>query len=224
MRLRQKTNDNLTDWIYFKIATSDGAPLVRHLSRAVTFSKTSLVRKIVAKRPQLLETHNDEDKTPLMQAIENNELAFVVFLINIGANVNRVAMYTGRSPLMIAVFRGKIDVAQLLVDKGAKVDAVDVNGLNILHHAVDSNLLSSVEFALRHVPVNIKDSKGWTALMRAIMIKCDIRLIKSLLQEGANWDDKDKNGFSCEDHWRMAYRQNAPKEISLFPQQNVLPS
>lgn len=104
-----------------------------------------------------------------MQAIENDHLPIVTYLIvNMGANVNTPTLQTKRTPLMLALFKGNLEAAQLLIDKGAKVDLVDINGLNILHYAVDSNLLPSVHFALKHVSeVDLKDCKGWTPLMRA---------------------------------------------------------
>lgn len=114
-----------------------------------------------------MEAHDKEDKTPLMQAIENDDLAVVAFLINMGANVNTATFYTKRTPLMLAVYRGKLQIAQLLCDKGAKVDLKDINYLNVLHYAVDSNLLKSVEFALKLVSnVDEKDCSGLTPLMR----------------------------------------------------------
>lgn len=119
-------------------------------------------------RPHLLETRNSEDKTPLMQAIENGDLGMVVFLVNnMGANVNTATMYTQRSPLMLAIFKGELEIAQFLCDKSANADICDINGLNVLHYAIDSNLLENVVFALKHVSkVDKKDSNGWSALMR----------------------------------------------------------
>lgn len=105
-----------------------------------------------------------------MQAIENNDLATVTFLINMGANVNTVTMYTKRTPLMLAIFNGNLEIAQMLCDKDADVNLKDINSLNILHFAVDSNRITNVEFALKLVSnVDEKDCNGWTALMRGSM-------------------------------------------------------
>lgn len=115
-----------------------------------------------------METHNREDKTPLMQAIENGDLGITTFLINnMGANVNTATLSTKRTPLMVAIFKGELEIAQFLIDKGANVDFCDINNLNILHYAVDSNLLSSVIFGIKLVTdLDLKDSSGWTPLMR----------------------------------------------------------
>lgn len=44
----------------------------------------------------------------------------------------------GRTPLMIAAASGFVDITRLLVDKGARVDAVDNAGNNAVDHAVGS--------------------------------------------------------------------------------------
>jgi hypothetical protein len=107
-------------------------------------------------------------KTPLVQAIDKNDPALVNLLITLGANVNTASHYTRRTPLMAAVALGHLSVASLLMDKGCSVNATDINGLNVLHYAVDSNNLDSVEFVLKQgLHVDAQDSSGWTPLMRA---------------------------------------------------------
>jgi hypothetical protein len=107
-------------------------------------------------------------KTPLVQAIDKNDPALVNLLITLGANVNTASHYTRRTPLMAAVALGHLSVASLLIDKGCSVNATDINGLNVLHYAVDSNNLDSVEFVLKQgLHVDAQDSSGWTPLMRA---------------------------------------------------------
>lgn len=89
-------------------------------------------------------------------------------MITLGANVNTASHYTRRTPLMAAVALGHLSVASLLIDKGCSVNATDINGLNVLHYAVDSNNLDSVEFVLKQgLHVDAQDSSGWTPLMRA---------------------------------------------------------
>lgn len=118
-------------------------------------------------RHYLLEAHDGEGKTPLMRAVENGDLVMVAFLINMGADVNTSTLHTKRTPLMLAVYQGRLEVARLLCDKDARVDLRDVNNLNILHYAVDKNSLPNVNFALEHVAdVDLKDNSGWTPLMR----------------------------------------------------------
>ncbi|XP_018572987.1 uncharacterized protein LOC108912277 [Anoplophora glabripennis] len=157
-------------WTYFKTATDDESPysLVLHMSRAVKLGKMPLIRKIANNKPHLLETENKENKTPLVQAIESGDIQILQLLINLGASTNTPLFFNKRTPLMVAVYNGKLQMASILVDKGADVTATDINGLNVLHYAVDSGTLENVKFALNlGLDVNCKDNKKWTPLLRA---------------------------------------------------------
>lgn len=115
-----------------------------------------------------METENKENKTPLVQAIEAGDIQTLQLLINLGANVNTPLFFNKRTPLMVAVYTGKLQMASILIDKGADVTATDINGLNVLHYAVDSNSLENVTFALNlGLDINYKDNKKWTPLLRA---------------------------------------------------------
>ncbi|KAJ3643964.1 hypothetical protein Zmor_026644 [Zophobas morio] len=156
------------EWVSFKGATNEGPFLVMHLSRVVKVGKMALVRKIAHARPLLLEVENKEMKTPLRLAVEKNDVQMVGLLITLGANVNTSSLYKKMSLLMSAVSLGHLAVANFLVDKGCNVNTTDINGLNILHYAVDSDNIESVKFALKHCGnVDSKDSNGWTPLLRA---------------------------------------------------------
>lgn len=119
-------------------------------------------------RPSLLEIENKELKTPLIQVIERGNIQMVQFLLNMGANPNTSTLIGGRTPIMIALFHGYIQIASLLVDKGASLTAIDVNNMTPIHYAVDSNNISSIKFCiLQECNVNVQDNKGWTPLLRA---------------------------------------------------------
>ncbi|MBS4220074.1 ankyrin repeat domain-containing protein [Bacillus sp. FJAT-49711] len=66
---------------------------------------------------------NDEiaGGTPLMWAVRQNNIEFVKRLIELGADPNKVDD-VGRSPLEIACYYGFLEVAEVLLQKGAKVD------------------------------------------------------------------------------------------------------
>lgn len=69
---------------------------------------------------------------------------------------------------MNALLHGQLQIAQLLIDKGANVAAKDVNEMDLLHYAVHSNLVNSVEFALKYlINIDSVDNNGWTPLLRA---------------------------------------------------------
>ncbi|XP_066258220.1 fibronectin type 3 and ankyrin repeat domains 1 protein-like [Euwallacea similis] len=189
-------------WLNFKAATEDIGPYtsVMHLTRAVKLGKTSVIRKITNLRPDLLNAENKEHKTPIFQAIEAKDLQVLHLLITLGANVNKPLLYSLRTPLMFAIYKGELQAALFLLEKGARTSDTDINGLNIVHYAVDSNDLMNLEFALEyHLDINIQDFNGWTPLVRAVILNCSEEIIKYLLTHGADTHIKDKMGF---DYWK----------------------
>lgn len=69
---------------------------------------------------------------------------------------------------MISIYSGYLDIATLLIEKGANKYAQDINGLNIIHYAVDSDQILNVRFCLDVIQeVDQKDNNGWTPLLRA---------------------------------------------------------
>ncbi|CAN2391317.1 Sterile alpha motif [Pristimantis euphronides] len=70
---------------------------------------------------------NMPDITALMTSAQHAHEAVVRLLLDWGADVN-YRMKIGWSPLMLAALRGRVSVAQLLVDRGADPD--QVNGLD----------------------------------------------------------------------------------------------
>ena len=60
----------------------------------------------------------------------------VVMLLAKGADINKKAKTTGRTPLMWAAFRSNVVLVELLLTKGADKDLVDDEGLNCFDIAV----------------------------------------------------------------------------------------
>lgn len=115
-----------------------------------------------------MEVENKDNKTPIIQAIEKNDIVILSLLITLGANVNTPLLYNKRTPLMIAVYSGHLESAAVLIEKGACKDAKDINGMNFLHYAVDSDRTEAVKFCLDFMEdVNQADSNGWTPLLRS---------------------------------------------------------
>ena len=87
----------------------------------------------------------------------------------------------------------QIQVIDLLVSKGAKLDHVDNNGNTFLFHAIDQNNLLLVQYAIQNgFDVNQPINKTITPLMYAIQKK-NWDIIKFLIENGADVIQCDQN-------------------------------
>jgi len=77
-----------------------------------------------------------------------------------------------RTPLHAACSAGKLDLIEMLVDNGARINLYDNNGLTPLHWAVKSGQAEAVSYLLDHGAfLNVKDTRmGCTELHLAAML------------------------------------------------------
>lgn len=130
-------------------------------------------------------------------------------LIENGADVNVRKEYSKRTPLMIAAHCKNLNAVEFLLKHGAIVDVQDKRNQSSLHYGVEGALLSGdtsfdvVSCLLNHgADINAPMNGKYTALMMACRSQ-HVRLVKFLLQQGANVQVKDKDGktalhFACE--------------------------
>lgn len=89
-----------------------------------------------------------EGESPLYNAAGAGQLRVATFLLDNGANVNKVSV--GRTPLHNAVQFGHKGMVELLLQRGANVEARDGTGGTALHLAAQSGFLSIAEVLLKH--------------------------------------------------------------------------
>ena len=130
-------------------------------------------------------------------------------LIENGADVNVRKEYSKRTPLMIAAHCKNLNAVEFLLKHGAIVDLRDKLNKSSLHYEVERASHSSdtsfdvVSCLLNHgADINAPMNGKYTALMMACRSQ-HVRLVKFLLQQGANVQVKDKDGktalhFACE--------------------------
>ena len=94
----------------------------------------------------------------------------LALLLKAGANVNEAARGTGETPLMRAVTIQAFTVAADLLKRGAKIDAVDTDGLTALSRvASEGEDVTTAQWLVTHgANVNHADKNGYTPLMLAI--------------------------------------------------------
>jgi ankyrin repeat protein len=165
-------------------------------------------------RGHALSQLRDEAATPILHhAVEAMRPALVATLLDHGASVAD-ADATGETALhRIADLRGgpgkaAAAVANLLLDRGAAVDARNWDDVTPLHQAVRARNLVVVDVLLRRgADVNARDkNRGSTPLRRAVSATgaggtggtaaLMVPLTRLLLAHGANPDARDKRGVT----------------------------
>jgi hypothetical protein len=107
----------------------------------------------------------------------------------------------------------RAEVAKLLLDGGADVNAADQSGRTALMHA---SLRGHDELAAilvrRGADVNLPDKRGTTSLMVAVE-KNNVGIVRLILSKGANVNAKDRNGDTA---LMRACRTGAPEMVRLL--------
>ena len=136
--------------------------------------------------------------TSLFLVASHGDLECMKYLIDEGGNIN-VINNKGQSILDYALVEGNIEIAELLVKEGISVNSENVRDKTILMILIDSNVRDewykrALEIAIdAGVDVNWQDSKGRTALMKAVETG-DIVGMTVLIEKGADTKIVDKEG------------------------------
>ena len=136
----------------------------------------------------------------LIEAIENGNLEAAQSALKNGADANESERSTEhrRKFLMLVAAEGKENLAKLLVEYGADVNAVDVDGNTALMDAANFGHLNVVKFLVEHganvnAAATVEGYTGYTALIYASE-RGHVNVVKYLIKHGANINAKKKNG------------------------------
>jgi ankyrin repeat protein len=141
-------------------------------------------------------TEDYDGNTGLHIAAEKGFESVVALLLDNG-NVNAKGR-NGLTPLYYAVMGGHNEVVELLVHKGADVNAKDNKiGWTPLHCAAGNGQEPVVKLLLdNNADVNAKDNKiGWTPLHFAAMKRHEA-VVKLLVEKGAELESEDNKGWT----------------------------
>lgn len=187
-------------------------------------------------------------RTPLSIAAENGELEFLQLLLKCGAKINAVDMEAAAAgghlaivaelikhgadvnsrsanvrritPLHIAAIWGNKEVVELLLEKGANVNAVGKANQTALMQVIErgnmEESLAIIELLLQYeTNINITDVNDNNALMTAAK-RGFLPVMQILLDAGANVHAKNKHGQNAATLAAMAYNVKAVKLLRRY--------
>ncbi|XP_073814956.1 ankyrin repeat and SAM domain-containing protein flippy [Musca autumnalis] len=180
------------------------------LFRAIKKDHHFLVKRILRRRPSLIEYPGPNGYLPLANAIAFGDMCVVDALLSAGASVHVGNPNNNRTPLHQAFYYGRVAVARMLLNKKADLDAKDMYGLTPSHLAVDANQGEILKFALENgANVESKDACGWTLLMRAVVMDSYLTILKLIIQFGADLENQDMRNLTCTNLARLYNNKQA---------------
>ncbi|KAL4766204.1 ankyrin repeat domain-containing protein [Aspergillus foveolatus] len=157
------------------------------LHEAAREGKLSLAESLLNANPKLATTKDDDDRLPIHWAVAYNHLPIVELLVSTKDFDPDVEDGSCWTPLMIAASLKNAEgdaIIELLLRKGADVNAKSITGQNALHFATSKANISTVRTLLENkCSARVKDKRGQLALHRAAAIG-STPIIQLLLKEG----------------------------------------
>jgi ankyrin repeat protein len=151
--------------------------------------------KLLHQAKARLDIKDNVGWTPIMCAAYSGHLPCVKFLVEQGAKIEYMDNGLNYSSLRIAVIYGRADVVSYLLDVGANVDVVNLEGQTSLirisgNHTCQATVM---QLLLDHgANINAQDPNGCTALINATYAE-NTDAVKLLLENGANTMIRDNN-------------------------------
>lgn len=113
-----------------------------------------------------IDIKDQDNETPLLNAIYAGHTAVVKVLIDHGADVNNANKSSRDSAIHFAANFDRPEILEMLLRKGADYNALDCNGRNLAHCAARTGSTKLVkimsELSLPDLNYTIKDSNGYT--------------------------------------------------------------
>jgi ankyrin repeat protein len=133
----------------------------------------------------------------IQDAAWRGDLKAVQAFVAQGVGVDDHNPQDGSTPLMLAAAKDSTEVARFLIERGADLNARDLQGNTALHEAAYTDSEGVVKLLIgKGADVNAIDLKGRTPLHRAAgsQIKLDPQLIDYLIAHGARVNAHDGEG------------------------------
>ncbi|KAK0419717.1 hypothetical protein QR680_014286 [Steinernema hermaphroditum] len=140
----------------------DGVDMARGMRAACRSGQAQVVQFLFSRGAKFSTGYCDDGKSALICAIESGSWDLVVnVLMNSGIDVNADRTSEGLTPLMVAAKHGHVGLVDLLINKGASMNASDLKGRTALMHAVLNHHISTSSLLLeRGASASTTDSLG----------------------------------------------------------------
>jgi ankyrin repeat protein len=151
---------------------------------AAATGDTAAIRQLVSRNPADLERRMDmanRRRRPLHLAVIKKQPQSLLALLDVGANMESLDE-AGFTALDQAALIGEAELAQILLDRGAKVR---------LPAAVCSARTRDIERLLRRDPDTLKPSGRWGNLILRASERAPGEIVETLIQAGASVDVRD---------------------------------
>ena len=125
-------------------------------------------------------------------ACKKNNVDLVKYLVDNGADINRLECLNFRTPLCIACENNNVDLVKYLVEHGADINKADGLGTP-LSIACSRGNLAIVEYLVEHGADINKAAEFETPLSEACS-RGNLAIVEYLVEHGANVDQKDNLG------------------------------
>ncbi len=178
-------------WIGFSVPIA-----AAEIHKAAKDGDFETVKKLLEEDPNLLNTGNRLQQTPLLMASFGGHADIVRFLIEKGAGIDQPDSF-GATPVHMAVLGGQAEIVELLIAKGADVNIKSRNGKIPLQMAFENDAPDIVEVFIKHgLAVNSTINQYGRTLLHEAAVMGKINIAGFLIDKGAAVDARDKAGKS----------------------------
>jgi len=164
-----------------------GLGMAQNIHQAIQQGNIDAVRAILAEKPDVLESRNERNLTPLILASLQGHTEIVRCLLEKGADLNATDN-EGSNVLHNAAAGGHDDIMALFFARGMDVNAKDNRGMTALHFACSRGFLPSARFLISEgADVHAEENNGRTSLFFAAA-SGNLDLCRLLIENGAHAD------------------------------------
>jgi ankyrin repeat protein len=155
-----------------------------NIFEAAATGRVERVRELLKKNPELIKAYSPDGWTALHLNFGNLEI--VKLTLDSGADINALSKNKFMAtPLQGAAAMGKVDLARVLIARGANVNCRGEEGGSPLHETAGSGQMEFAKLLIEHgANINAKDDKGKTPLTTALEFK-QTEMARFLRERGA---------------------------------------